>query len=120
MQHRLRRLAALEAAKGTGADSLVVTHLPDVRWLSGFTGSSGAVALGLGGAALFTDGRYTTQAKAEAKGLKVLIGKGSPSGRAAAWLADHGAKRCGFDAVNTTVAELDGMRKALPGAVRRS
>src|ERR1700744_4494404 len=120
MQYRLRRQAALEAARGAGADSLVVTHLPDVRWLSGFTGSSGAVALGRGGAALFTDGRYTTHARTEAAGLKVVIGKGSPGGQAAAWLAERKAKRCGFDAVNTTVAGLEAMRKALPAGQRRS
>ena len=124
MQHRVRRQAALEAAKGAGADSLVVTHLPDVRWLSGFTGSSAAVALGRGGAALFTDGRYTTQARAEAAGLRVVIGKGSPGGQAAAWLAERkaGARngRCGFDAVNTTVVGLETMRKALPAGLRRS
>jgi Xaa-Pro aminopeptidase len=120
MQHRVRRQAALEAAKGAGADALVMAHLPDVRWLSGFTGSSGAVALGRAGAALFTDGRYTTQAKAEAAGLRVVIGKGSPGAQAAAWLVERKAKRCGFDAVNTTVAGLDGMRKALPAGQRRS
>ena len=120
MQRRDRRRAALEAARGAGADSLVVTHLADVRWLSGFTGSSGAVALGRDGSALFTDGRYTAQAKAEAAGLKVVIGKGSPGGQAAAWLAENKGKRCGFDAVNTTVASLDAMRKALPVGVRRS
>ncbi len=98
----------------------MVTHLADVRWLSGFTGSSGAVALGRNGSALFTDGRYTTQAKAEAAGLRVVIGKGSPGAQAAAWLAERGAKKCGFDAVNMTVAGLDAMRKALPGSVRRS
>jgi Xaa-Pro aminopeptidase len=96
-----------------------VTHLPDVRWLSGFTGSSGAVALGRGGAALFTDGRYTTQARAEAHGLKVVIGKGSPGAQATAWLAGHRAKKAGFDAVNTTVAGLDAMRTALPAGQRR-
>lgn len=120
MQHRVRRQAALEAARGAGVDALVVTHLPDVRWLSGFTGSSGAVALSKAGAALFTDGRYTTQAKAEAAGLRVVIGKGSPGAQAAAWLAERKVKKCGFDAVNTTVAALDAMRKALPAGQRRS
>jgi Xaa-Pro aminopeptidase len=98
----------------------VVTHLPDVRWLSGFTGSSAAVALGRSGAALFTDGRYSTQARAEVSGLKVVIGKGSPGAQAATWLAERKAKRCGFDAGNTTVAALDAMRKALPAGQRRS
>ncbi|HEV2576199.1 MAG TPA: Xaa-Pro peptidase family protein [Acidobacteriaceae bacterium] len=116
----MRRQAALEAARGAGVDALVVTHLPDVRWLSGFTGSSGAVALMKGAAALFTDGRYTTQAKSEAAGLRVVVGKGSPGAQAAAWLAEKGAKRAGFDAVNTTVAALDAMRKVLPAGQRRS
>src|SRR5579875_1099212 len=124
MQHRVRRQAALKPARSAGVDALVVTHLPDVRWLSGFTGSSGAIALGRGGAALFTEGRYTTQARAEAAGLRVVVGKGSPGAQAAAWLAERGAKRAGFDALNTTVAALEGMRKALPagvsGAARRS
>jgi len=119
MQTRLRRQAALEAARRAGTDSLVVTHLPDVRWLSGFTGSSGAVALGRNGAALFTDGRYTAQARAEAAGLKVVIGKGSPGTQAAVWLTEHRAKHCGFDAVNTTVAGLEATRKALPAGLRR-
>jgi Xaa-Pro aminopeptidase len=121
MQMGMRRQAALDAARGAGADSLVVTHLPDVRWLSGFTGSSGAVALGRNGAAaLFTDGRYTTQARAEAAGLKVVIVKGSPGGQAAAWLAERKARKAGFDTVNTTVAGLEAMRRALPAGQRRS
>ena len=76
--------------------------------------------MGPGGAALFTDGRYTTQAKAEAAGLRVVIGKGAPGAQAAAWLAEKSAKKAGFDAVNTTVAALEAMRKALPAGVRRS
>ncbi|HEX4156217.1 MAG TPA: aminopeptidase P family protein [Acidobacteriaceae bacterium] len=119
MQNTERRRLALEAAAGEGADALVVTHGADVRWLSGFTGSSGAVALGRSGGALFTDGRYTTQAKAEAAGLRVVIGKGAPGGAAVAWLAERAAKRCAFDAVTTTVAGLEAMRKMLPAAKRR-
>lgn len=120
MLHRDRRRRALQAAVAAGADALVMTHGPDVRYLSGFTGSSGAVALTRGSAALFTDGRYTGQAKAEAAGLKVVIGKGAPGGLAAAWLAERGAKKCAFDALTTTVAELESMRKAVPAALRRS
>ena len=71
-------------------------------------------------AALFTDGRYTTQAKAEAQGLRVVIGKGAPGSLAAAWLAAHGVRRCVFDSAQTTVASLDAMRQALPPGGRRS
>ena len=122
MQLRNRRRLSLEAARGAGADALVVTHAADVRYLSGFTGSSGAVALTARGGALFTDGRYTTQAKAETagSGLRVVIGKGQPGVLAAQWLAERGARRCAFDASVTTVAGLDAMRKPLPAPIRRS
>jgi Xaa-Pro aminopeptidase len=103
-----------------GAEALVVTHGPDVRYLSGFTGSSGAVALVGGRAALFTDGRYTTQAKAEAEGLRVVIDKRAPGVQAVEWLAAAGVKKCAFDAGQTTVAALESMRRTLPGPVRRS
>ncbi len=43
-------------------DALLVTFLPNVRYLSGFTGSNGTVLLTQTDAWLFTDGRYTTQA----------------------------------------------------------
>jgi Xaa-Pro aminopeptidase len=110
----------MKAALEAGADALLVTHGPDVRYLSGFTGSSGAVALVGGRAALFTDGRYTTQAKTEAQGLKLVIDKRAPGVQAAEWLAAAGVKKCAFDAGQTTVAALEGMKKALPGSVRRS
>jgi len=120
MRERARRKRAIQAAVAAGAEALVVTHGPDVRYLSGFTGSSGAVALVGGRAALFTDGRYRTQAKAEAEGLRVVIDKPAPAVQAVEWLAAAGVTRCAFDAGQTTVAALESMKKALPGAVRRS
>lgn len=114
----------MQAAAAFGADALLVTSGPDVRWLTGFTGSSGAVALRGGRAALFTDGRYTSQARAEAPDLKVFVKeKRSAVSLALEWLVARGATRCAFDARQTTVAALDGMRQALPkslGTGRRS
>lgn len=110
----------MKAALDAGADGLLVTHGPDVRYLSGFTGSSGAVALAGGRGALFTDGRYTTQAKTEARGLKLVIDKRSPGVQAVEWLAAAGVKKGAFDAGQTSVAALELMRKGLPGALRRS
>ena len=110
----------MQAAEAMGAEALLVTHLTDVRYLSGFTGSSGAVALRRGRAALVTDGRYRTQAQEECKGLRVIVQKGSPAVLAAEWLVAAGARRCAFDASQTSVAALDTWRKALPGKLRRS
>jgi Xaa-Pro aminopeptidase len=119
-KHSERRKQAAKAAAKAGAVALVVTHGPDVRYLTGFTGSNGAVAIAGGRAALFTDGRYTTQAKEEAPGLRVNIDKGSVAVRAVEWLAGLGVSTCSFDAGQTTVAEFDVLKKAVPGKVRRS
>jgi Xaa-Pro aminopeptidase len=109
----------MQSASAAGADALLVTHLPDVRYLSGFTGSSGAVAVAGGRAVLFTDGRYRTQARAECGGLRVVVNKTAPALLAAEWLADGGVRRCAYDAQHTTVAALAAMRAGLPGKLRR-
>ena len=99
-----------------------MTHLPDVRWLCGFTGSNAALVLVCAGrmrAMLFTDGRYTAQAKAEATGVGVTIAAKPALIAACEWLAETGVARCGFDDGNTTVADLNQMRKAVPVKLRR-
>lgn len=108
------------AVRELGAEALLVAHGPDVRYLTGFTGSSGAVALVGARAVLFTDGRYATQAKAEAEGIRVVIDKRPPAVQAVEWMAAAGVRRCAFDAGQTTVQAMEAMRKAVPAAVRRS
>lgn len=100
-------------------DCLLVTHLPDVRYLCGFTGSNAALVLAGGRSVLFTDGRYTAQAKAEASGTRVVIAKKPALLAACEWIEAAGVKRCGFDAAQTTVAALEAMRKAVSAKVRR-
>jgi Xaa-Pro aminopeptidase len=119
MNFSLRKRRAAAAAKSAGVDGLLVTHLPDVRYLCGFTGSNAALVLVGGRTVLFTDGRYTGQAKAEAVGTRVVIATKPAVTAACEWIAAK-LRRCGFDAAHTTVAALDGMRKALPAKVRRA
>jgi Xaa-Pro aminopeptidase len=119
MNFRVRRKKAGVAAKAARVGGLLVTHLPDVRYLCGFTGSNAALVLVGGKAVLFTDGRYTAQAKLEAAGTKVVIAKKPAVIAACEWLEAAGVKRCGFDAAHTTVAALETMRKAVSAKVRR-
>ncbi len=72
-----------------------------------------------GRAVLFTDGRYTAQAKAEAVGTKVVIATKPAVVAACEWIEAAKVRRCGFDAAHTTVAGLETMRKAVPAKVRR-
>jgi Xaa-Pro aminopeptidase len=132
MSLNARKKSAADAAKAAGVDALLVTHLPDVRWLCGFTGSSAALVLRSEAASgahsarspiravLFTDGRYIAQANAEAVGTEVVIATKPPLTEACEWIAAAGVKRCGFDRTHTTVAALDNMRKAVPAKRRKS
>ncbi len=120
MTTNVRKRRLLKAVRAAGCDALLVTHLPDVRYLCGFTGSAGVVVVAGGRMVLFTDGRYTEQAKAEATGAKVVIVPKPALTVACEWMSGAGVRRCGFDPANTTVAALEGMRAALPARVRRS
>jgi Xaa-Pro aminopeptidase len=104
-----------------GLHGLLVTHLPDLRYLSGFTGSSAALALTRRAARLFTDGRYVAQAAEEVSAAEVEIVASSPSVAAVQWLAaQHGVELAGFDPAKTTVANLARFKAALPTRFRRS
>ena len=67
----------------------------------------------VGGRCLFTDGRYTAQAKAEAVGTQGGDCEEAAVVAACEWMEAAGVRRCGFDAAHTTVAGLEGMRKAV-------
>jgi Xaa-Pro aminopeptidase len=95
-----------------GIESLLVKHLPDVRWLCGFTGSNAALAVTAKAAVLFTDGRYTTQAREETRGARVRIAAKSALQECSALLAES-ARRAWFDAQATTVADLALMRSGV-------
>ena len=121
MDH-LRRIGQLRRRiTRAGLHGLLVTHLPDLRYLCGFTGSSAALAITRRAARLFTDGRYTAQAMEEVAGAKVMIVGNSPAVTAVQWLATQpGVEFAGFDPAWTSVAELARLRSALPSRLRRT
>jgi Xaa-Pro aminopeptidase len=66
---RLERQAALRSALASeGLDALLVTHLPNIRYLVGFTGSAGLLVVAADRTVLVTDFRYAVQGPAEAEG----------------------------------------------------
>jgi Xaa-Pro aminopeptidase len=76
---RQKQLAAL--LRRGGFDALLVTHLPNILYLCGFTGTAGVLLLQVSDrtykATFYTDGRYNQQAHAEVKNAKVVVGKKS-------------------------------------------
>ncbi|HZU08804.1 MAG TPA: Xaa-Pro peptidase family protein [Pseudacidobacterium sp.] len=110
-QKRLRALRGkIQEQK---VEALLITHLPDVRYLCGFTGSNAALAVTQQHAVMFTDGRYTAQAKQETRGARVVIAKKSALREACAWLEKSGMKKAYFDPEHTTVFALGMMREAI-------
>jgi Xaa-Pro aminopeptidase len=105
----------------TGLSGLLVTHLPDVRYLCGFTGSNAALAITGRRTRIFTDGRYRTQAAEEVRAADVEIIARTAAVAAVEWLAAQpGSDSAGFDPAHTTVAELARWREALPARLRRA
>jgi Xaa-Pro aminopeptidase len=60
-----RQRALLAALAEEGLDALIVAHPANIRYLTGFTGSAGLLAVWRGGVVLVTDFRYQAQAPAE-------------------------------------------------------
>jgi Xaa-Pro aminopeptidase len=113
---RVRQLRATMAKRKIAA--LLVTHLPDVRYLCGFTGSNAALAITAKAALMVTDGRYTAQAAAEVKAAEVRIAKGPALAEACRWLAAARVKHAYYDGEQTTVAALRAMEEAVKGGKR--
>ncbi|MBE0646086.1 MAG: aminopeptidase P family protein [Bacteroidetes bacterium] len=59
--------------RADGPDALVISHMPHVRYLTGFTGSNGWLLLRPGSALFMTDPRYREQASQEVRGMRTQV-----------------------------------------------
>jgi len=101
-------------------DAILVGHLPNIRYLCGFSGSAGLLVVSDREAQFFTDGRYTVQARAEVKGARIRIQKGKSAFAAALdWMAERKLiKRLGIEAGYMTIADRDVLAKRVGRGVR--
>jgi Xaa-Pro aminopeptidase len=113
---RQRRLQA--ALAENSLDYLLITHLPNMRYLCGFTGSAGALLIGNGRITFFTDGRYRAQADQEVVGARIVVAAKSPAVAAAEVLAETKIRiltSVGLEAHTVTLAQRDQLRAVLKG-----
>jgi len=73
MNFSARQAKLREHLATTRFDALLISHLPNIRYLCGFTGSAGFLLVEATGSVFFTDVRYDTQARGEVKAAKVVI-----------------------------------------------
>lgn len=114
-----RREALLARLEAAAVDGLVVTHLPNVRYLTGFTGTAG-VAVVLRSETLFlSDFRYGTQAQEEVGSVaRIEIAPRDVWRRLWQVVGEYsGVERLGFEANTLSVAEAERLRSA-DGRVR--
>jgi Xaa-Pro aminopeptidase len=105
MSYSRRRSALRERLRELQLDALLVTDLLNIRYLTGFTGSSGALLVHVEGderSVFATDGRYRTQSQRQVPDLRRVIG-----GSRHLWLANEAAEagigRLGFESHVVTV-----------------
>src|SRR3954453_21872257 len=111
---RRERLRAIAAERGL--DAVLVTNLLNVRYLTGFTGSNGALLVRTDGADLFgTDGRYTTQAGAQGPDVELLVDRATVPALARA-AVQRGVGRLDYESHDLTVDGLAALEKVLADA----
>ena len=116
-QDRLGRLRL--SFSGLQADAILVSHLPNIRYLSGFSGSAGLLLIDSSSATLFTDSRYTFQAREEVRGPGIEICKqGLLRAVGATLRGRRGRTRLAYSGSATTVAQKQALESAAGSRIR--
>jgi Xaa-Pro aminopeptidase len=94
-------------------DALLVAFGPNLRYLTGFTGSNGALLITSKDAILLTDPRYQIQASQESS-CRVRIAKGPLVQEVLAAIRRAGVKRIGYEPARMTCEVFESLRSRLP------
>jgi Xaa-Pro aminopeptidase len=94
--------------------SMLVTELAHVRYLTGFSGSSGLCLITPTKQFFITDRRYKSQAPQEVVGFKIIIAKQNLFPLLAEKNIIPTGSRVGFESQNVSVAEMSSLKKLLP------
>jgi Xaa-Pro aminopeptidase len=115
----LRLKKARQGLRKLDLDAYLVTHLPHIRYLCGFSGSNGLLLISQRGVEFYTDGRYAQQVRSEVKGAKTIVpDDGNLFARASkSPLLGKGHPRVGFQARHLSVAAHGALGKQLNGAL---
>ncbi|GAA3875207.1 Xaa-Pro peptidase family protein [Saccharothrix violaceirubra] len=118
MPYSTRRAALRATLRDRDLDALLVTNLLNVRYLTGFTGSNGALLVSADSdtsTVFCTDGRYTTQSAHQVPDLERLIERPCD----VALVKRAGRVRLGYESGHVTVEGLDALTGAADGAELR-
>lgn len=112
------RHAQVRAALGeNGLDALVVVHLPNIRYLTGFAGSAAVAVLTPDELVFITDGRYVTEVAASVgprcPGFRLVTVDQNYDATLAGVLQSAGIARAGFESAYLPVKRFQWLTAAL-------
>lgn len=97
-------------------DALVVSHIPHVRYLTGFSGSNGLCIITPRKQYFLTDRRYRDQSKTEVEGFKIIVTKIGLIEEVGKLRLLRGISRIGFESVHTSVEAYSKMKGGFAGS----
>lgn len=108
-----RRHTAASSLAERKLDALLVSFSPNLRYLTGFTGSNGSLLVLPDRSILFTDPRYQIQAGQEVT-CQVKIAKGPLVDAVAAAIARLGLRRIGYEPARMSCDFFQSLQSKLP------
>lgn len=118
-----RLVRAREALRGLRLDALVVSHLPNIRYLTGFNGSAGLLVIGASECTLIIDFRYATAARTllasqpdVAAQLRLLVSANGFDETLVDVLKRAGARRIGVEGAHMSVSRFNKLSSSLAAA----
>ena len=100
------RLQVLQACvESNNADALILSFIPDIRWLTGFSGSNALVLYVKGKSIFVTDGRYATQSRDEVEAEEIHVAPGN--------LMQHVADQKILDGLNRVIVQAEHLTLSL-------
>jgi Xaa-Pro aminopeptidase len=110
--HAARRRHAQEMVAGLDADAVLVTHGPNVRYLTGLASSNAALLLPADGAAvLATDSRYALAAQRDAADAEIIVDRFIEPALAAE-MGRRGMRKVAFEAHEMTIERHSALARA--------
>ena len=97
-----------------GLDGFLVLHSFNRNYLSGFTGSSGALLFGPSKTQFLTDSRYSVQAKSQVQGAEIVLQTRALLKDASDLVKKQKIKKLGFESVHVSHAAFEYLRLELP------
>ncbi len=92
---------------------LVLTSLPNIRYLSGFSGSNALMLILPEGVLFCTDSRYREQASAEIHGIQILFTSGTLLEALSQFLHFQSRQSIGFETNSLTVAVFTNLKRVV-------